>query len=333
MRSSKDMLDVITIGDSLLDVFLGIEEATVTCQLNKEACLLCLEYAEKIPLTSVVKVPGAGNSSNAAVGATFLGLSSAIVSVLGKDDVGGEILLHWNKLGVDTRFVQLDKTHDTNYATILNFKGERTQLIYFHPRNYRLPKLVSTRWMYYSAIGSKHEMLEKQMLAFLNKQPETKLVFNPGTTHLRRGLKALLPVIAASEVFCVNKQEAERLLEDGERPVHNLLMKMHKLGPEIVVITDGPKGSYATDGRSIWHMPIFPGPVVERTGAGDSYTTAFMCALHHGKGIADAMRWGTANSWSVVQFVGPQAGLLSKTKIASTLKKFASFKPTMIPAM
>ena len=45
-----------------------------------------------------------------------------------------------------------------------------------------------------------------------------------------------------------------------------------KMGPKIVVITEGPQGSNAYDGKDIWRIGIIrEAPVVERTGAGDSF--------------------------------------------------------------
>ncbi len=323
------MFDFISIGDSTLDVFLQLHEATVSCQLNKEQCLLCLEYAEKIPVENVVKIPGAGNASNAAVGATRLGLASAIVSILGKDDIGKEILSGWKRAGVSTKYVQFDPKRETNYSTVLNFKGERTILSFSEPRKYSLPDLDGAKWIYYTSLGPGHQKLEKQLLAHLKKHPQQKLCFNPGTKQLRRGLESLKPVIARCDVFIVNKDEAEFLLKDGERPIQNLLASFIHHGAKLVVITDGPNGSHATDGKHIWFEPIFPGPVVERTGAGDSYATALVCMLHHGLSIPDAMRAGTANGWSVVQYVGPQKGLLTKKTMPTILKKFARIKGTV----
>lgn len=323
-------LDLIAIGDSTLDVFIQIHEATVSCQLNREQCLLCLEYAEKIPVESVVKVPGAGNASNAAVGAARLKMRTAIVSIVGLDDVGQEIVASWKKEHVDQRYVQVDSNHDTNYSTVLNFQGERTILVYNQPRAYVLPPIDGTDWIYYTALGQKHERLEHQLLAHLKKNPKQHLAFNPGTQQLHRGLKAIQPVIARSDLFIVNKQEAMRLLEDGERPIPNMLLSFHHMGAKVVVITDGPNGSYATDGKEIWQCPIFPGPIVERTGAGDGYTIGFVYGLFHKFHIREAMRIGTANAWSVVQKIGPQAGLLTQRNIYTVLKKFAKVQPKMI---
>jgi ribokinase len=327
------MFDFIAIGDSTLDVFLQINEASLSCQINKEQCLLCLAYAEKIPVEAVVKIPGAGNASNAAVGASRLGLKSAIVSILGKDDIGKEIVQGWKKENVSTTYVRFDTKHGTNYSTVLTFKGERTILVHGEPRRYQLPKVDGAKWIYYTSVGPGHEKMERELLAHLKKNPTQKLCFNPGTKQLRRGIKSLKPIIARSTVFIVNKQEAELLLGDGEHPIPSLIVALKHMGPEIVVITDGPKGSHATDGKTIWSMGVFPGPVVERTGAGDSYATAFTCALAMGMDIEHAMRAGTSNGWSVVQYIGPQKGLLTKTKMKSIMKKFAHVKISSVPVM
>ncbi len=320
------MYDLIAIGDSTLDVFLNIDEATVNCQLNKKQCLLCFDYAEKIPVKDVIKVPGAGNASNAAVGGSRLGMKSAIVSIVGNDETGQENIAGWKLERVSTEYVTTDPKRESNYSTVLNFKGERTILVHHEQRTYKLPKLSDTKWVYYTSLGKGHEKQEKELLAYLKSHTKTKLAYNPGTHQLHRGLKALSPVIARSELFIVNRDEAARLLEDGERPVHNMLQNFHKIGAKIVVITDGPEGSYASDGTSVWFMPIFKGPIKERSGAGDSYTIGFLYALFAGKDLPEAMRFGTANAWSVVQSIGPQKGLLMKTEMEKTLKKFAKIK-------
>ena len=53
---------------------------------------------------------------------------------------------------------------------------------------------------------------------------------------------------------------------------------MRELGPKIVVITDGQKGAYAYDGENMWQMPMYPDPAppVDRTGAGDAFSSTFV---------------------------------------------------------
>ncbi|MDO8584024.1 MAG: carbohydrate kinase family protein [bacterium] len=324
--------DLIAIGDSALNVFLHIHEATLQCQLHREQCLLCLEYANKIPVQSVTKVPGSGSGPNIALGAAKLGMKSAIVTTLGNDEVAQEILRAWKKHGVSDVYVRMDSKHETDYATVLDYAHERTILAYNRPKPYALPAVDGATWVVYAAVGKKHERMEKQLLAHLKKNPEQKLAFNPGIEHMHRNLDALKPVIARSDLFIVNEEEAIRLLEDGDRPLHNLLLSFHHLGAKIVVITDGKNGSYATDGHEFWSCPIFPGKAVESTGAGDAFATGFIYALHHKHSIQEAMRYGTANSWSVIQKIGAHEGQLSKKIMATVLKKFNKIQPRLEPS-
>jgi len=323
--------DIITIGESLRDVFYFIHDATLSCQINKETCLLCLEYADKIPVQHVVKVPAAGNASNAAVGARRLGLRTAFVSWIGNDHSGRHMQEALEDEDVDLQYIIVDPKSRTNESTIINFQGEKTQLVYFQPRTYKLPKLEKAKCIYYSAMGEKHAGFDRMLSSELKRRPQTFFVFQPGTTHVRQGLKAIKPLIARSDLFILNKDEAHLLIPDGDRTILNLLTTFQHLGAKKVIITDGKHGADAWDGKDHWHMPVFNAVVTETTGAGDSFTIGVTVALLRGLSLPEALRWGTANSWNVIQHTGPQTGLLTKTHMQSVLKRFAKVKATLIP--
>lgn len=318
---------LIAIGDSAKDTFLCIHEAQVNCVLNTQACQLCFNYADKIPVECVVHVPAAGNAANAAVGTCRLGSTSALVTIIGDDTDGRDLYNALNCENVNRTFVEFDKKARTNYHTILSFRGERTILENHQHRTYKFPtNLPASEWIYYTSIGQKHQMLEKALLAYLKKNPHTKLLFNPGTTHLRRGYRSLASILKRTDLLILNKEEASLLLQESEaHPIPSLLKRLRTLGAKLVVITDGGSGSWVQNDAT-WFIPIFPGEARERTGAGDAYATGFVNALIAGESIQEAMRWGNANSWSVVQFTGPQAGLLTSEQMQRVLKKFKSIQ-------
>lgn len=318
------MLDLISFGDATLDVFLQLNEqdADVKCLLKEQECQICFDYADKIPVESVIKIPGAGNASNNAVGSARLGMRAAIASILGDDEVGHSIHAHWKKEGVSTKHVTFDKKRGTNYSTVLNYRGERTILVFHEKRDYRFPVgLPKAKWVYYTSLGKGSEKMHKPLLSYV-KRSGTKLCFQPGTFQLKLGAPALQPLIAASAFTVMNKEEAERVVGDETKNMTVLLKRLRALGCGIAVITDGPKGSYTYDGEKMLKLGIFDVPVIERTGCGDAYATAFVAALHHGKSVAEAMRWGTANSASVISFVGPQRGLLRTAGMNKYLARF-----------
>src|SRR3990167_1819996 len=88
MFFNKDF-DFVAVGDTTIDAFIRIKEASVNCDINKENCQICLDYGNKIPYESVTIVPAVGNSANAAVVAARLGLKSAFVGNVG-DDLNGK---------------------------------------------------------------------------------------------------------------------------------------------------------------------------------------------------------------------------------------------------
>jgi len=63
-----------------------------------------------------------------------------------------------------------------------------------------------------------------------------------------------------------------------------------------------------------------PKPPYERTGAGDAFSSTIVTALALGKTLSEALQWGGINSMSVVQYIGAQAGLLSREKLEEYLK-------------
>jgi ribokinase len=66
---------------------------------------------------------------------------------------------------------------------------------------------------------------------------------------------------------------------------------------------------------------MYPDPAepVDRTGAGDSFASTFTAAIILGFSPDVALSWGPINSMSVVQYVGAQAGLLSREKLEEYL--------------
>lgn len=316
---------LIAIGDATKDVFITIKEAKVSCILDTDACMLCLNYADKIPVENVTQVAAAGNAANAAVGTCRLGHESVLVSIVGDDHEGHELYTALKCEDIDRSFITFDKKRGTNHSTILNFKGERTILMYYEPRTYLFPKtLPPAAWVYYTSLGEGHIAFERNLLAYLKRHSKAQLLFNPGTHQLRRGARGLASILKRTNILVVNTQEAELLLEETEtHPIPSLLARLQRKGPNMIVITDGDKGSWVRDQQGIhWFIPIFPGEAKERTGAGDAYATGFVNALIDGKDIPEAMRWGNANSWNVVRHIGPQAGLLTKETLGRVLKRF-----------
>ncbi len=322
--------DIISIGDATIDNFFFFHDVHVTCKLRKQDCVLEIPFGTKLPVDKYVRTV-AGNAANNAVGSARLGLKTAFYSVLGDDPSGHEIKKSILAEGISGKYIQNVKKQATNISAVLSVKGERTILVYHVERNYSLPLFEKTDWIYLTSMGPLNNSLKKlhiQIELYLKKNPQVKLGFNPGTHQLKMRKEGLLPLFKRTEVLFVNKEEAELICEKkGGMKIEFLLQELYSFGIKIVVITDGEKGSYIFDGKKMFSLPIFPARVIERTGCGDSYATAFICALQNNNSISEAMKWGTFNAASVLGEIGPEKGLLTKKQMERYLRKNKKFEP------
>ena len=327
-------IDFLAIGDITTDAFITIKDASVNCEINRDTCMLCVRFGDKVPYESVDIVTAVGNSPNAAVSAHRLGLHAALASNLGDDQNGKDCVAALTSEGLDTTYVTVHPGKETNYHYVLRYDDERTILVKHHEYPYQLPSFETPpRWMYLSSLGENSLAYHHEIARFVTEHPETKLAFQPGTFQIKLGLTGLADMYKITELFFCNKQEANILLGTHTDDISELLKGLHEHGPKIVVITDGPKGAHTYDGNEIWFMPMYPDPKppVDRTGAGDSFSSTFTSALALGLDIPTALAWGPINSMSVVQYIGAQKGLLTRAQVEKYLAEApAEYKPQKI---
>jgi len=330
-----DKYDLVAIGDIVIDAFIRLKDANVHCKLNKEECELCVRFGDKVPYDSVEVVKAVGNCANAAVSGSRLGLKTALVTNVGNDQNGKDCIDELKKNNVSAEYVNVNNEFPTNYHYVLWYDVERTILVKHAPFPYALPAHFSPpKWFYLTSLGEQSVNFHDEIADYLEKYPNVRLAFQPGTFQIKLGKEKLKRIYARSDIFFANLQEAERILglpEDGAKKPLELMKEIMKLGPKIVVLTDGIDGAYAYDGKEAWFMPVYPHEPYERTGAGDAFASTIVSALALDKTLQEALLWGPINSMSVVQYVGAQKGLLSRESLNEFLMKApTNYKPTII---
>ena len=97
--------DFVAIGDIVVDAFINLKSARVREENGHPE--LCFSFADKIPYDRLEIVPAVGNSANASVSASRLGLKTALVTNLGADDNGRTCQRVLENEGVATEFVKI----------------------------------------------------------------------------------------------------------------------------------------------------------------------------------------------------------------------------------
>lgn len=315
--------EVITIGSATRDVFC-VSKAFRVIRSNRFATGVaeCVALGSKIELDELVLTTG-GGGTNAAATFASLGLKTAVVTRIGDDAPGEDVLRDLERVGVDISLVKIDKRESTGYSTLLTtVSGERSVLVHrgaargFKPSDVPLTKL-KTDWLYLTSLGGNVALALK--IARHARKQGIKLAYNPGSLELSQGLKSLQPIMKLLTLLSLNLEEAQLLAGSKSKDVSKLCEKLSLPGLTLI-ITDGARGAYAYLDGTTWYARPHPVKVISRTGAGDAFGSGVVAALARGQGLDDALKIGVLNSESVIQSYGAKHGILSKWPSAATLK-------------
>ncbi len=302
---------IVTIGKATQDVFL--KSTNVFEQLeHKGVKYEQLPVGQKLDLDDVVFATG-GNVTNAAVTFARQGLHSRYAWCLGLDVASESILQELDHEDVDTRHVYQGDQYRASYSTILMLSGGERTILNFRGKmpdakssHLDLSVIDGADWLYLSSLGD-IDLLER-IISRAAKQ-NAKVMLNPAASELDHPdkLKALLEDV---EVLIVNKEEAQQIVEGSS--LEELARHGNHYCP-VVIVSDGPNGAVATDGKTVVTAGMYENvPVTDRTGGGDAFGSGFLSYFAQGKSLKESLIFASANSTSVVQYIGAKKGILQK---------------------
>ena len=300
---------IVTIGKATQDVFVK-SSTSFEQHVHKGVAYEQLPVGQKLDLDEVVFATG-GNVTNAAVTFARQGLHSRYMWCIGTDVASEAILQSLDSEGVDTAHVIQKENYRASYSVIMMLTGgERTILNY---KGTKLPSnthdldfsvIESGDWLYLSALGDM-DLLEK--IITRAAKHGVKVMLNPAGAELAE-IDKLRTLLEDVEILAVNKEEAQQIVSG--QSMEELIRHAHHYCP-VVIVSDGPHGAFATDGKTIVEAGMYEDvPVVDRTGGGDAFGSGFLSQYAQGASLKDAMIFASANSTSVVTKIGAKDGIL-----------------------
>lgn len=318
---------VCVIGGSTWDVLFTTTQADlIPLRGRRFQQVLAFPYGGKVDALEVVYGFG-GGAANVAVGLAYLGVNVDIITRVGMDWRGREVIKNLRSFGVGVQKIQKDRRLRTALSFIVT-AGRGHDHVAFVARgatvNLHIPTSLPAKyqWCYVTALSC-HNWYQYLNKLFRQAHSRGQNIFwNPGASQLTSSQKivSLLPRVTLLDL---NNDEANLLLQTlGYRPeknINRLIKKIYSLGPALVLITAGGEGAYLYDGYKVMYHPTYHVKPLNTTGAGDAFGSGWLAGyLVSGGNLKVAMQWGMLNSNSVIMHVGAQKGLLS----LSTLPKF-----------
>lgn len=128
-------------------------------------------------------------------------------------------------------------------------------------------------------------------------------------------LQDLLPLLRRVHALVINDSEARLLTQEDQVPA--AIRKIHRLGPQYVIVKKGEHGALLSSPRGLFIAPAFPlNKVVDPTGAGDSFVGGLLGYLASRKGSIDQnIRRGIVYGSTVASFCCEGFGLRKTARL------------------
>jgi len=337
--------DILTIGGATIDLIADTEEGEyIQAGYLK---FIGFPYGGKVS-TKDVKTFFGGGASNAAVAASRLGLKVATILSIGEDQFGEEILEHLRQEGIDTSFILKTREEESGMSYIIEIEGKDHIIFTNRGANQKLKinktilRRIKAKWFYIASLYEASSYLNR--LGVFCKNQNINIAWAPGSSEIKKGFLKFKTFLEKVDVMSLNRSEAlafafaknhSLVPEDTEA----ILKTLQKMGPKMVIITDGHKGSYLINSqRKIIYQPAIKVKAVETTGAGDAYFSTFVSLITKiqktkndfnvenltEKEIRYAMLGAAINSAEVVKYLGAQNNLLNESELKQKIEEISS---------
>ena len=288
-------LDVIGLGVSTLDI-LSLVEA--------------FPSGDEVQRAAAVAVQGGGPVSTAIVTAAALGARTAMIDRLGDDWRGATIMAEYRQAGVGTDFLEVVPGATSSIATILVRRTDGARAIAYCPGTtpevspadlpedaIRTAKLLHINGRYPEAC------LHACQLA---RQAGVRVSFDGGAHRYRPEIR---PLVGLTDICIVALDFARQYTSHTE--IEAMAGMLLAEGPELVVITDGLRGSWIYPrGGEPFHQAAFPqADLIDTTGCGDTYHGAFLFGLARGLPLTECAALASELAAQNCRFLGGRGGL------------------------
>ena len=342
------MTKVFTIGSATMDVFVECHSANIVSvnSLDRKQEFMSYPYGAKIDMSGFSTNVG-GGGLNTACNFSKLGYETSTILKIGDDIYAEGIIRHLNKSNINLNSVIQDKSLSTGFSVILvSFQGDRTVLTNRGANSclafedIKFDELKDADWLYVAPLNGKSNELIKPLVDFARAN-DIKICFNAGTTSLKQGFEKIKPILETSNVIVMNLEEASlctgicvrpdtKTEHFSERTVHPdvecMLKQLKVCDYQVVVITNGDKGAYAYDGKTIYYCPVFESEVVSTLGAGDAFASTFCAALQRTNlQVGKSLMYASVASASVVSKFSATEGLITFDEIEAQLKQTKNY--------
>lgn len=285
------MFDLISIGNISIDLYFKGDSLTLSDTRFE------LAIGGKYFTDHFFEGVG-GGGANVAVGAAKNGLDSAVFGLIGQNPFKNIILNKLHDQGIRTFLCPVVQNYFCVSSIFLTEKGEKTIVNYTTPhkhlfKNESIYRLSQARMVYFGHLANL-PFAEKLSAISKIKQKKVEIIINLAVDDCRMAKSKLSPLLQRADILIVNGHEFADLVKAPYKDIrfkeNVIAWYIPDLSGKLVVVTEGEKGSYAYLNGKIFHQSAIKiEAIVDTTGAGDAYTSAFISEYLKSRDVKKSM--------------------------------------------
>lgn len=303
------MVDLISIGTVTIDLYY--KGASLTQGKDHFELAIGGKY-----FTDSFSQGLGGGGANVAIGIEKNGLQAALIAKIGNNAFKKVICESLDESKVTYKdYCQFEDEYTNISSILLTEKGEKTIINYRTPHqrifeteeNFALLKRGKTIYM----ANLSGVPIAERVAVLKYAKDNGKITFaNLNVTDARRPIDQILQLIKYVDVFIINTYEFADIVKTSYKSIDfnsKILKKYTIFNPEqILILTDGAKGSYAYVGNTVYYQPaIRDVKVIDTTGAGDGFTAGFIAEYIKKDGDIEAsMKNGAEYAVNILKRLG-----------------------------
>ena len=268
-----------------------------------------------------------GAPANFAYHVSQFGFDSRVVSAVGKDELGDEILKVFKEKNLKHQLERVDYPTGTVQVTLDGVgvpcyeikEGVAWDNIPFTDELMRLA--LNTRAVCFGSLAQRNEVSRATINRFLDTMPDMEGQLKIFDINLRQNFytkEVLGESLQRCNILKINDEELVTISRMFGYPGIDLQDKcwilLAKYNLKMLILTCGTNGSYVFTPGAVSFQETPKVPVADTVGAGDSFTATFCASILKGKSVAEAHRLAV----EVSAYVCTQSGAMPE--LPSVLK-------------
>lgn len=240
---------------------------------------------------------------NVAYHANQLGLRSLMVSRVGQDALGSELLDFLDDKGVATRFVQQDGAMPTGTVNVrLDEKGTPSYEIVqpaawdFIEPDEKVSALVAAADAFvFGSLACRSERSRQTLFDLLENARLRVLDVNLRAPFYDKAL--LADLLVKADIVKMNDEELALISgywSDAKGMEAQMGFLLQEFRLETLIVTKGPHGAACLDADGLYEQPGFKVKVKDTIGSGDAFLAAFLSTNLEGASIPESLRFACA---------------------------------------